>query len=143
MPALFIQIRVFLFTLMIGLLAGLILNYYQVTVKAAGVGKLCMYILDIILWIIMIVLVFSSMLLINQGEIRVYVLIAFVTGILLYYQKASPRLQQSIQKAAKITVAAGVVIKGAMRKTCLPLAGVLARFRNRQEEEEENPEKRE
>lgn len=143
MPTLFIQIRVFLATLMIGILAGLILNYYQSTVKAAGVGRLCICLLDLLLWIIMIVLVFSSMLLINHGEMRVYVLIAFLTGILLYYQYAPPRVKQSVQKAARITVAAGVACQNGIKKACRPLVRILRGLWSRiadKHEEDDDPE---
>jgi len=105
LSGLFAQIEAFFFTLILGILAGLIFHYYQLTIRTARIGKYSLYVLDFILWIFMIFLVFIAMLIINQGEMRIYVLIALLTGILIYYRNFSPRLEPLLYKGSQSTIA--------------------------------------
>lgn len=104
MSDLFVQIQAFFLTLILGILTGFIFHYYQLTIVKARVGKYPLYILDFFLWIIMICLVFFCMLWINQGEMRVYVLIALVSGILIYYHYFSQRFKRFVETGASLTV---------------------------------------
>ncbi len=104
MPDLLIQIKTFFLTLILGILTGFIFHYYQLTIAKARVSKYPLYILDFFLWIIMICLVFFCMLWINQGEMRVYVLIALVTGTFIYYHFFSKRMRFIAELAARLTV---------------------------------------
>ncbi len=104
MSDLLIQMKAFFLTLALGIVAGLIFHFYQLTIIKARVGKYSLYILDFFLWIIMICLVFFCMLWINQGEMRLYVLIALVTGILIYYHYLSSRLQKVVDTSARLTI---------------------------------------
>ncbi|NLB88624.1 MAG: hypothetical protein GX790_05285, partial [Syntrophomonadaceae bacterium] len=85
-------------------MTGLIFHYYQLTIVKARVGKYPLYILDFFLWIIMICLVFFTLLWINQGEMRVYVLIALVSGILIYYNYFSSRFKSLVDTSANLTI---------------------------------------
>lgn len=104
MSDLLIQIQAFFLTLVLGILTGLIFHYYQLTIVKARVGKYPLYMLDFFLWIIMICLVFFCMLWINQGEMRVYVLIALVSGILIYYYYFSSRFKKLVETSANLTI---------------------------------------
>lgn len=104
MSDLFIQIETFFLTLILGILTGLIFHYYQLTIVKARVGKYPLYILDFFLWIIMICLVFFTLLWINQGEMRVYVLIALLSGILIYYHYFSSRFKKFVDTSASLTI---------------------------------------
>lgn len=104
MPDLFVQIQAFLLTLVLGIFTGLIFHYYQRTIAQAKVSKYPLYILDFFLWIIMICLVFYSMLWINQGEMRVYVLIALLAGLAIYYYQLATRLNKIVYLSASLTV---------------------------------------
>lgn len=104
MSDLLIQIKTFFLTLALGIVTGFIFHYYQLTIAKARVGKYPLYILDFFLWIIMIGLVFSCMLWINQGEMRVYVLIALVMGMLIYYYYFSKRMHYVVELASRLTV---------------------------------------
>lgn len=104
MSDLFFQIQTFFLTLILGIVTGLIFHYYQLTIVKARVGKYPLYILDFFLWIIMICLVFFTLLWINQGEMRVYVLIALITGILIYYHYFSGRFKKIVDTGANLTI---------------------------------------
>jgi len=113
LSGLFAQIEAFLLTLFLGVLSGLIFHYYQLTVRYARIGKHLLYILDFVLWIFMIFLVFMVMLIINQGEMRVYVLIALLIGIIIYYRSFSSRLEPLLYKGSQkaILVSSRIKIK--------------------------------
>ncbi|HZK44262.1 MAG TPA: spore cortex biosynthesis protein YabQ [Syntrophomonadaceae bacterium] len=104
MSDLLIQIQAFFLTLVLGILAGFIFHYYQLTIRKAKVGKYPLYIFDFFLWIIMICLVFFCMLWINQGEMRTYVLIALVAGVLIYYRSLSKYLRNLAEVGADFTL---------------------------------------
>lgn len=84
MSSLVFQIKSFAATLVLGLLAGFFFHFYQGIIARAKVGRLLLYVLDFFLWIIMIGLVFYLLLFINGGEIRAYILLALLIGIILY-----------------------------------------------------------
>lgn len=52
----------------------------------------------------LIFVVFVGMLLINQGEMRIYVLLALLAGVVIYYRVLSQRLEKPITFAANSTV---------------------------------------
>ncbi|MEN6351077.1 MAG: spore cortex biosynthesis protein YabQ, partial [Syntrophomonas sp.] len=54
------QVKAFTLTLILGLLAGSIFHFYQLMIRRARVGKYLLYIIDFVLWIMMLVLVFIS-----------------------------------------------------------------------------------
>lgn len=104
MLGLLAQIKAFALTLILGIFTGIIFHYYNLMVGRAGIRKYWLYILDFALWIIIVVTVFISMLFINQGEMRVYVLIALMTGIFIYYHYFASRLEILLSPAARVTV---------------------------------------
>jgi len=105
LTGIFFQVEAFLLTMILGVLTGFILQYYQLLIRIAGIKKYGLYMLDIIFWIFMIVMVFMGMLYINQGEMRSYVLIALIIGAIIYYQLMSRILRAFIAKLADSTVA--------------------------------------
>ncbi len=100
------QVEAFILTLVLGLLTGTIFHFYQELIRAARVSRYVLYFLDFSLWIIIIALVFLGMLFINQGEMRIYVLIALVLGILMYYRRFASRLDKSVSRLAGAMVTA-------------------------------------
>jgi len=54
------------------------------------------------LWIFLIGIVFGILLWINLGEIRVYVFIALLTGIIIYYKKIAPQLKNRLSAIARM-----------------------------------------
>lgn len=105
MAGLLMQIKAFGLTLGLGVITGAIFQYYQLTVRSARPGKYSLYLLDFILWIFLIMVVFVAMLLINQGEMRIYVLLALVAGVFVYYRYLWHRLMQPLSHAGQTTAA--------------------------------------
>lgn len=125
------QIQAFALTMLLGGLAGLVFHYYQLTVRQAKVGKYSLYFLDFVLWIIMILLIFLAMLMINQGEMRVYVLVALVIGILFYHHRLGSVMEPAVSRAAKITISAFSLLIGVIKRPLIGLWGVIRRLANR------------
>lgn len=86
MLGLFAQIKMFFLTLLLGVLAGIIFHYYQLTVRAMHANKAVLLLLDLLFWLWMIVLISGGMLLINQGELRIYFFAVILAGSLLYFK---------------------------------------------------------
>lgn len=104
MNGLLFQLQTFILTGLLGIIAGFIFHYYQLTVKKARLSKYFLYILDVILWIFMLTLVFAAMLLINQSEIRLYIVLTLLAGVIVYFRCFSARLSKFVSKGASGTV---------------------------------------
>lgn len=128
MSDLFIQIKDFFLTLILGILAGLVFHYYQRTIVKARVGKYPLYILDFFLWIIMICVVFFAMLWINQGEMRLYVLIALVAGLFIYYYYFSKRLNKLVEASANLTLKVAKLLVNSIKKPLLLVSNFIKKL---------------
>jgi spore cortex biosynthesis protein YabQ len=104
LSGLFAQIQAFVLTLLLGVIAGLVFHFYQITIKSTRIDKYALYICDFLMWLIMFGVVFASMLLINQGEMRVYVLIALFIGAFIYFRMLASRLSTPLSRMAKVTL---------------------------------------
>ena len=100
---LFAQIQAFFLTLILGVVAGFIFHYYQVTIRNLPIGRYLLYLMDFILCIIMIFIMATALLLINQGEIRVYVFIALIAGGGAYYKYVSRKFLPPVQFLGRST----------------------------------------
>lgn len=112
------QLKPFVLTLLVGLIAGLVFQFYQCSMALSSCGRWLLYLLDFLVWIVILLLVFFLLLVINQGEIRVYILLALFIGILIYFREMAPRTQPLMCKAARIN---GRFIRSASRKASMPL----------------------
>ncbi|SHG43679.1 spore cortex biosynthesis protein YabQ [Thermosyntropha lipolytica DSM 11003] len=101
MSSLVFQIECFAATLALGILAGFFFHFYQGIITRAKVGNILLYVLDFFLWIIMIGLVFFLLLFINGGEIRAYILLALLAGMVIYLSYFSHRLKKFIDGSAE------------------------------------------
>lgn len=102
MIGLLAQIKNFGCTIILGLLVGLIFNYYQLLIYYLNPLRWLLIVLDLILWVLLIGIVFGLLLWINLGEIRVYVFIALLTGIIIYYKKIAPRFNKRLSAIARM-----------------------------------------
>jgi len=110
------QIQSFLLTLVLGVVAGMVFQFYQLLVRGARLGKYALYIMDFFLWMLMILLIFAAMLFINQGEMRVYVLIALVVGIILYHRYLGQVMEEPVSQAARLTIGIASFLTGLIKR---------------------------
>lgn len=129
MAGLLTQIKAFGLTLILGIITGSIFQYYQLTIRNARPGKYSLYLLDFILWIFLILVVFVCMLWINQGEMRIYVLIALMAGVLIYHRFLRQRLMLPLTRAAQITASAAESVRGLLQKLCIALKSCIKKHK--------------
>lgn len=112
MSELWSQVQAFMLTLLLGVAAGLVFHFYQLTIKNIRMGKYLLYLFDLLIWMMMIGIVFLSMLLINQGEMRIYVLIALIIGALIYFRILADSIGYPLSRCARVTT---VVIENTVK----------------------------
>lgn len=124
------QLRPFILTLLIGLIAGLVFQFYQCSMSLSSCGKWLLYLLDFLVWIVILILVFITLLLINQGEIRVYILLALFTGIIIYFRRIAPLTRGLVCRIARVN---GRFVRSVGRKALMPWPWLQKRYRLWQE----------
>ncbi|MDR1160283.1 MAG: hypothetical protein LBK69_06635 [Syntrophomonadaceae bacterium] len=85
MLALPLQLKVFLLTIILGLLTGIVLHLYQIIISKVRLRPISLYVLDFSFWLMLILLIFSILLVINFAEIRAYIFLGLLAGVILYY----------------------------------------------------------
>ncbi len=116
MLGLFTQIQILVFTLLLGVIAGFVLHFYQLVIKAWKAGKHILYLLDFVFWVLMILIVSLGMLFINQGALRFYTFVFLVLGALFYYKTLAPYLYQLMQTMAAAGVHFATLMAGWIRR---------------------------
>jgi spore cortex biosynthesis protein YabQ len=119
------QIQSFVLTAVLGVVAGMVFQYYQLLVRRARLGKYSLYVMDFFLWMLMILLIFAAMLFINQGEMRVYVLIALVVGIIIYHHYLGPAMEGPVSTLAQFTISTFSFLIGIIKRPVLVLGNWL------------------
>jgi len=79
------QVYAFIATVIIGAVVGFCFDYYRVIREIYRPKKVGTYLGDIIFWFITTILVFFMLLMGNWGEMRLYVLIGFSWGVIVYF----------------------------------------------------------
>ncbi len=84
------QLTAFLVTLMIGVLAGLLFDFYRVIAKLIKLNKWGTVVGDFIFWLVLTPIAFLFLLWGNWGEFRFYVVIGLLLGAAIYLRCLSP-----------------------------------------------------
>ncbi|PKM83645.1 MAG: spore cortex biosynthesis protein YabQ [Firmicutes bacterium HGW-Firmicutes-13] len=77
-----------------GLIMGIIFDFYHVLKRFWKIKPWLQFILDFLTWVIITCLTAAGLLLINWGEVRVYVFLAIGLGVLIYYLYFSYRVKK-------------------------------------------------
>lgn len=80
------QAGAFTSTIIIGMSAGLLYDYYRAVRAAYKLRKIGTFIGDVVYWLVTTVMVFGMLLWGTWGELRLYVFIGLGLGALLYFQ---------------------------------------------------------
>ncbi|MCL2592766.1 MAG: spore cortex biosynthesis protein YabQ [Defluviitaleaceae bacterium] len=99
------QVRLFLFTILIGAFLGIIYDIFRILRKAFKHGKLLTNIEDIIYWLFVTFVMFYLMLNRNYAEIRFFVILGAFSGMIVYFLTIS----RFVRKIAIIVI--GFAIK--------------------------------
>ncbi|MEQ8176459.1 MAG: spore cortex biosynthesis protein YabQ [Syntrophomonadaceae bacterium] len=139
MPNLLNQICAFLLTLLIGILLGIIIHFYQLTVRKSRLRKILLIMMDFSLWILLIALIFFGLVLINLGELRVYVFVALIIGVLIYYRYGARHLHRPLAALARVVVICFSWLKHQLAKPFIKMGKALHNYYTRKAEEAEPP----
>lgn len=96
------QIDTFLYTLLTGIILGVIFDFYRVFRGICRPHIWITSITDLMYWLLATILVFVALLVGNSGEVRLYVFIGLLLGVVLYYRLASRVVICLVLKALKI-----------------------------------------
>ncbi|MDP4095041.1 MAG: spore cortex biosynthesis protein YabQ [Bacillota bacterium] len=78
------QVYVFLFSLLGGAIISFIYDLFRIKRKAIKTGTLGMLLEDTLYWIIVTIVIFFIVYLSNDGELRGYIFIGVILGVILY-----------------------------------------------------------
>ncbi len=77
------QVYVFLWSIITGTVLGLLFDFFR-AFRFKGIKDIWVYIQDIIFWLVTAVIIIISSFLINNGELRGYMLIGYLLGAGFY-----------------------------------------------------------
>ena len=78
------QAYVFFMTIIIGIIFGLIFDFFRVIRRKGNTRDLMVYLQDVAFWLIVTVIIIVSTFLINNGELRGYMILGYVLGGIFY-----------------------------------------------------------
>ena len=78
------QIHSFFIFILIGMLISIIFDIFRILRKTFKTADIITYIEDIIFWIVTLLIIIFSIFLFNNGELRFYLFISMLIGILIY-----------------------------------------------------------
>ncbi len=97
MQSLASQVFAFGITVLTGITIGLLFDFYRVTKETVSPPRVFNYLGDLLFWVITTLVVFFLLLVGNWGEIRLYVVIGVLTGILVYSKLLSGLVIKTIR----------------------------------------------
>lgn len=139
MPDLVNQISAFVLTLLIGVVLGAIIHFYQLAVRNGRLRKFFLMVIDFTLWILLIALFFFGLVLINMGELRVYVFVALTIGVLIYYRYGARHLHRPLAALARAVVSSLSWLKHLLARPYLKVVRAVKNYYARKAEETEPP----
>lgn len=83
------QAATFLMTVVVGVLLGVIFDFYRVLRGVFKPRAITTYLFDLLYWLFAIVIAFGGLLVSNWGELRFYVFLGLTGGAALYYKLLS------------------------------------------------------
>lgn len=78
------QMYVFVMTVAIGSIMGLIFDLFRVIRRKGNTKDIVVYLQDILFWLLVTIIIIVSTFLINNGELRGYMIFGYVLGGIFY-----------------------------------------------------------
>ncbi|MFR2570591.1 MAG: spore cortex biosynthesis protein YabQ [Clostridia bacterium] len=86
------QMKIFAVFILDGLLIGLLFDFFRIIRKTIKTPNIITYIQDIIFWILTGILIIYTIFVYNNGQIRLYMFLAIVIGVLIYFITISKKI---------------------------------------------------
>ena len=77
------QVYVFLWSIVTGIILGVLFDFFR-AFRFKGIRDIWVYIQDIIFWFVTAVIIIASAFIINEGQLRGYMLIGYLLGVGFY-----------------------------------------------------------
>lgn len=77
------QVYVFFYSILTGIILGILFDFFR-GFRYEGIRDIWVYLQDIIFWLITAITIIVSAFLINEGELRIYMLIGYLLGAIFY-----------------------------------------------------------
>lgn len=78
------QVYIFLGTIIVGTIMGIIFDFFRALRRNGNTRNIIVYLQDIVFWLIVAVVIITSSFILNNGELRGYMLIGYILGAFLY-----------------------------------------------------------
>lgn len=78
------QVYIFLGTILVGTIMGVIFDFFRALRRNGNTRNIVVYIQDIVFWLIVAVIIITSSFILNNGDLRGYMLIGYLLGDFLY-----------------------------------------------------------
>lgn len=78
------QVTVFLWTIMIGAILGFVFDFFRILRRKGNTKDIMVYLQDVVFWLIVTIVIIVSTFLINDGELRGYMLFGYILGAVFY-----------------------------------------------------------
>ena len=78
------QVYIFLWSVLLGAIMGVVFDFFRALRRNGNTRNIIVYIQDVIFWLIVAIIIITSSFLLNNGELRGYMLIGYLLGALLY-----------------------------------------------------------
>ncbi len=90
------QFKLFMLTIGLGLLFAFLYHVFYILCKTIKLNKLLKGIFDIIYWLIISLSLFLTMLRLNSGEVRPFIILGTALGMIFYYSSIKPPMDRLI-----------------------------------------------
>lgn len=78
------QVYIFLSSVLIGALMGIVFDFFRALRRKGNTKNIVVYIQDIIFWLIVAIIIITSSFILNNGDLRGYMIIGYLLGAILY-----------------------------------------------------------
>ena len=78
------QVYIFLRTILVGAIMGVVFDFFRALRRNGNTRNVIVYLQGIVFWLIVAVIIITSSFILNNGELRGYMLIGYLLGAFLY-----------------------------------------------------------
>lgn len=78
------QVYIFLCSILIGAIMGIVFDFFRALRRKGNTKNIIVYLQDVIFWLIVAIIIITSSFMLNDGELRAYMLVAYILGALIY-----------------------------------------------------------
>lgn len=100
--SLMLELHIFLTSIYAGIIAGLVYDLYRAVRHFSKPNRFMTYIEDFLFWVVIAYVFFYTLIRINWGQIRGYIIFGFLLGILIYTIIFSKYIYPMVVKLAGI-----------------------------------------